>query len=81
MLFPKCKFVIKVLLLDYINQGSIGRFVIEQYEKDHDIEEVQDKKDFWNKAKYTISKAIREKRNAVQCSIGKKWLDNYKCGL
>ena len=48
MLFPKCKFVTEVLLLDYKNEGSIGRFVIEQYEKDHNIEEVQDKKDFWN---------------------------------
>ena len=81
MLFPKVKFVTEVLLLDYKNEGSIGRFVIEQYEKDHNIEEVQDKKDFWNKAKYTISEAIGEKRNAVQCSIRKKWLGNYKGGL
>jgi len=81
MLFPKVKFVTEALLVHYKNEGSIGRFVIEQYEKDHNIEEVQDKKDFWNKAKYTISEAIGEKRNAVQCSIRKKWLGNYKCGL
>ena len=80
MLFPKVKFVTEALLVHYDKNDSIGKFVIEQYEKDH-IEEVQDKKDFWNKAKYTISEAIGEKRNAVQCSIRKKWLCNYKCGL